>query len=184
MRDAAHSRVAAARRILAREEKLAKSAVITDPTDPSARSKVRELEALERAEAQRLAELEAQDVEAEIRRAEYELKAAEARRDQAQTGPGGMPPEGSAARHGPAHPRRTGRRAGRPAGSAGRAVRRRRPAGDPRHRRAGVRRAASRKASPPWSTTTPIPRPPGAAGSSASPAGTASAAPSCTTPPS
>ena len=42
------------------------------------------MEALERAEALRLAELEAQDLEAEVRRAEYELKAAEARREQAR----------------------------------------------------------------------------------------------------
>ena len=150
--------------------------IITESDRSISEEKIRELEALERAEAQRLAELEAQDVEVEIRRAEYELKAAEARRDQARAGPGGMPPEGPAARHRPPHPRRPGRRAGGPTGPAGRAVRRRRPAGDPRHGRAGVRRAASRKASPPWSATRPIPPPPGAAGSSAWPAGTVSAA--------
>ena len=84
MRDAMHSRVAAARRVLAREEKLAKSAVITESDRSINEEKIRELEALERAEAERLAELEAQDVEVEIRRAEYELKAAEARREQAR----------------------------------------------------------------------------------------------------
>ena len=78
------SRVAAARRVLAREEKLAKSVVITESDRSISEEKIRELEALERAEAQRLAELEAQDVEVEIRRAEYELKAAEARREQAR----------------------------------------------------------------------------------------------------
>ena len=84
MRDAMDSRVAAARRVLAREEKLAKSAIITESDRSISEEKIRELEALERAEAERLAELEAQDVEVEVRRAEYELKAAEARREQAR----------------------------------------------------------------------------------------------------
>jgi HlyD family secretion protein len=84
MRDAMSSRVAAARRVQAHEEKLAKSAVITESDRFISDEKIREMEALERVEAQRLAELEAQDVEAEIRRAEYELKTAEARRDQAR----------------------------------------------------------------------------------------------------
>lgn len=84
MRDAMHSRVAAAQRVLNREQRLAKSAVITESERSVSEEKARELEALEQAESHRLAELEAQDVEAEIRRAEYELKAAEARRDQAR----------------------------------------------------------------------------------------------------
>ena len=84
MKDATDSRVAAARRVLAREERLAKSVVITDSDRSISEEKIRETEALERADAERLAELEAQDVEVEIRRAEYEVKAAEARREQAQ----------------------------------------------------------------------------------------------------
>jgi multidrug resistance efflux pump len=84
MRDAMTSRVAAARQVLAREEKLAKSSIITD-SDHSIRAEtIRELEALERVEVHRLEEVEAQDVAVEIRRAEYELKAAEVRRKQAQ----------------------------------------------------------------------------------------------------
>ena len=84
MRDAADSRVAAARRLLTREERLAKSAVITDSDKSISEEKIQEMEALARAETERLAELEAQDVEIEIRRAEYELKAAEDRREQAR----------------------------------------------------------------------------------------------------
>jgi HlyD family secretion protein len=84
IRDAADSRVAAARRVLAREERLAKSAVITDSDKSISEEKIRELEALARADAERLKELEAQDVELEIRRAEYELNAAENRREQAR----------------------------------------------------------------------------------------------------
>ncbi len=83
-RDAMASRVAAARLALDREEKLAKSVVIPEADKSISEEKVREMEAMERAEAERLAELEAQDVEFEIRHAEYELKAAEARRDQAK----------------------------------------------------------------------------------------------------
>jgi HlyD family secretion protein len=84
MREAMDSRVAAARGVLAREEKLAKSSIITESDRSISEEKIREMEALERAEAERLAELEAQDVEVEVRRAEYELKAAEARREQAR----------------------------------------------------------------------------------------------------
>ena len=69
MRDAMSSRVAAARRVRAHEEKLAKSAVITESDRFISDDKIREMEALERVEVQRLAELEAQDVEVEIRRA-------------------------------------------------------------------------------------------------------------------
>jgi hypothetical protein len=84
MRDAMHSRVEAARRVLAREQRLAKSAIITDSDRSISEEKIREAEALGRAEDRRLAELEAQDVEVEIDRAEFELKAAEARREQAR----------------------------------------------------------------------------------------------------
>ena len=82
--DAMTSRVAAARLVRAREEKLAQSVVVTQ-SDPSINNeKIRELEALERAETKRLAEIESQDVAVEIRRAEYALKAAESRREQAR----------------------------------------------------------------------------------------------------
>jgi HlyD family secretion protein len=83
-RDAMSSRIAAARRVRAHEETLAKTAVITESDRFVSDDKIREMEALERAEEERLAELEALDPEAEIRRTEYSLKAAEARRDQAQ----------------------------------------------------------------------------------------------------
>jgi HlyD family secretion protein len=86
MRDAMASRVAAARRVLDREERLGKSVIITESDKSISEDKIRELEALERAEAERLAELEAQDVEVEIHRAEYELKAAEDRYEQARLG--------------------------------------------------------------------------------------------------
>jgi multidrug resistance efflux pump len=84
MRDAMDSRVAAARGVLAREEKLAKSSIITESDRSISEDKIREMEALKRAESERLAELEVQDVEVEIRRAAYELMAAEARREQAR----------------------------------------------------------------------------------------------------
>ena len=84
MRDAMHSRVQSARRVLEREQRLAKSAIITDSDRSINQEKIREVEAMERAEDRRQEELEAQDVEAGIHRAEYELKAAEARRDQAR----------------------------------------------------------------------------------------------------
>ena len=84
MCDAMHSRVEAARRVLEREQRLAKSALITDSDRSINQEKIRELEAMERAELLRLTELKSQDVEVEIRRAESELKAAEARREQAR----------------------------------------------------------------------------------------------------
>lgn len=82
--DAAHSRVESARHAQQREERLAKSAIITDADRSIRLEKVHEVEAMERAEAKRLAELEAQDPAATIDRANLELKAAEARRDQAR----------------------------------------------------------------------------------------------------
>jgi multidrug resistance efflux pump len=84
MRDSMHSRVSYARRALAHEQKLAKSVVVAETDRSISEEKVRELEALEEAETHRLAELEDQDVEAGIRRAEWELKGAEARREQAK----------------------------------------------------------------------------------------------------
>ena len=84
MRDAMHSRVETARRVLDREQRLAKSAIIIDSDRTINQEKIRELEAMERAEILLLTELKSQDVEVEIRRAESELKAAEARREQAR----------------------------------------------------------------------------------------------------
>jgi HlyD family secretion protein len=84
MQEVMSSRLAAARRVLEHEKKLAQSAVITTAEMTSSEEKIRELEALERVEAHRLAELKAEDVEAGIRRAESELAVAEARREQAR----------------------------------------------------------------------------------------------------
>jgi multidrug resistance efflux pump len=80
------SRLDAARRVLAQEKKLTQSAVIAPRELAASEEKVRELEALERIEAQRLADLNGQDVAVDLRRTEFELAAAEARRDQAQRG--------------------------------------------------------------------------------------------------
>jgi multidrug resistance efflux pump len=84
MHDAIQSRVEAARRVLDREQKLAKSALITESDRSISEEKIREVVALERAEALRLDEIQARDVEVEIRRAEADLKAAEARSEQAK----------------------------------------------------------------------------------------------------
>jgi multidrug resistance efflux pump len=84
MCQAAASRVVAARNVLARQNELAKSVVIPDSDKAITVEKVREMEALERAEEERLTELKAHDVAAESQRAEAELTAARARRDEAQ----------------------------------------------------------------------------------------------------
>lgn len=84
MRDAMHSRVEAARRTLEREDRLAKSSIITQADRSISQEKIREVEAMERAESRRLEELEAQDVDAAIDRARQEGTIAEARRDQAR----------------------------------------------------------------------------------------------------
>jgi multidrug resistance efflux pump len=88
LQEAMRSRLAAARLVLAQKQKLAQTsaqpALVAALEVTTSEVQVRELEALGRVEAQRLAELRAQDVEAELRRAEYDLKAAEARRDQAR----------------------------------------------------------------------------------------------------
>jgi HlyD family secretion protein len=78
------SRLAGARSALAREKELTKGVVVAESEKNVTIEKVREMEALEQAEEQRLAELEAQDVEAETHRTERELEAAEARRDEAR----------------------------------------------------------------------------------------------------
>jgi multidrug resistance efflux pump len=78
-------RLAAARELLARRQKLALGPNPVAAVDVSASEmQVRELEELDRLEAERLAELQSQDVEADSRRAEYEVTIAEARRDQAK----------------------------------------------------------------------------------------------------
>jgi multidrug resistance efflux pump len=79
MRDAMHSRVESARRVMEREDRLRKSAVITDSDRSISQERLREVQALERAEEHRLGELEAQDLNAQIHRAEIELQAAQAR---------------------------------------------------------------------------------------------------------
>jgi HlyD family secretion protein len=81
---AMRSRLDAARRVLAQEKKLTQSAVIAPMEMSASEEKVRELEALGRIEDQRLAELNGQDLTVDLQRAEYELQAAEARRDQAK----------------------------------------------------------------------------------------------------
>jgi HlyD family secretion protein len=84
VQEAMRNRVAAARQVLAQKQKVTQPAVIAAMEVATSELQVRELEALERVEAQRLAELRAQDVEADIQRAEKELAVAEARRDQAR----------------------------------------------------------------------------------------------------
>jgi multidrug resistance efflux pump len=82
---ALRSRLTTARQLLARRKKLALQPNAVAEVDVTAgEMQVRELEELERAETERLAELQAQDVAADIRRAEYELVVAEARREQAR----------------------------------------------------------------------------------------------------
>jgi multidrug resistance efflux pump len=79
------NRLAAARELLARRQKLALGPNAVAAVDVSASEmQVRELEELDRLEADRLAELQVQDTLAESRRAEYEVAIAEARRDQAR----------------------------------------------------------------------------------------------------
>lgn len=81
---AARSRVAAARQVLSQRQRTSQPAVAAALDLATSELQVSEAEALERAEVVRLAEMEAQDADAEIRRAEYEVAAAEARRDQAR----------------------------------------------------------------------------------------------------
>jgi multidrug resistance efflux pump len=79
------NRLAAARELLARRQKLALGPNPVAAVDVSASEmQVRELEERDRLEADRLAELQVEDVEADRRRAEHEVTLAEARRDQAR----------------------------------------------------------------------------------------------------
>lgn len=82
VQEAMAARLAAARQVLAERQKLTQPAAVTAVEVSASELEVRELEALERAEAQRLAELKARDTDSDIQRAEYEVAAAEARRDQ------------------------------------------------------------------------------------------------------
>ena len=82
--EAMRRRLAAARLALGRKQKLAQSKLIDAVEVSAAEEQVHELEALGRAEAQRLADLEHQDVQADVQRAEKELAAAKARRQQAR----------------------------------------------------------------------------------------------------
>ncbi|MDR3636762.1 MAG: biotin/lipoyl-binding protein [Isosphaeraceae bacterium] len=84
VQEAMAARLAAARQLLAQRQKSGQPAAVAAVEVSAAELEVRELEALERAEAQRLAELKARDGDAEIRRAESEVAVAEARRDQAR----------------------------------------------------------------------------------------------------
>lgn len=76
MIEAAKSRVTAAQQVQAQRQRT--------PQQTASEPAVREAQALERAEELRLAVLKADDPDAAIRRAELELAAAEARRDQAR----------------------------------------------------------------------------------------------------
>jgi multidrug resistance efflux pump len=85
--EAMRARLAAARQVLADRKQTLKQVeppVITAIEVSAGEVQVRELEALERVEAERSAGLEGQDVELETERAEIELKAAEARLEQAR----------------------------------------------------------------------------------------------------
>jgi multidrug resistance efflux pump len=82
--EAARRRLAAARLVLTRKQKMARSKFIDESESAVAEEQVNELEALERAEVQRLDDLKSQDLGADRERAEAELKAAVARRDQAR----------------------------------------------------------------------------------------------------
>ena len=136
------SRLAAAPHLLCPPSRSWRSrSVVSRPTRRQ-REQIRELEALERVETQRLAELEAEDAAGEARRAEYELTSGRGHARPGATGRGRMPPE---ERPGPAPSCASssspgdvlGGGPGQPAvlfAADG-------PAGYPRHGRAGVRRS-------------------------------------------
>ena len=84
VQEAMAARLAAARRILDERQKSGQPPAVAAVEVAASELEIRELEALERAEAQRLAEFKARDTDSEIRRAELELAAAQARRDQAK----------------------------------------------------------------------------------------------------
>jgi multidrug resistance efflux pump len=85
LQQAAQRRLAAARDLLARRQKLALQPNPVAAADVTASEmQVRELEELERLETQRLDEIKGHDPAAEVRRGELELALADARRDQAR----------------------------------------------------------------------------------------------------
>jgi multidrug resistance efflux pump len=84
IRQATSARLAAARQLHARRSQIVQPSLVNAVELATSELQVRELEALERADAQRLAEVKSHDVDVEIRRAEYECTVAEARRDQAR----------------------------------------------------------------------------------------------------
>lgn len=84
MRAVMRSRLDSARRVFNREKSLVQSKTLAPMEVSTSEEKVHELEALERIEELRLAELDGQDPAIEIQRAEAALRAAEARRDQAK----------------------------------------------------------------------------------------------------
>lgn len=84
--DAARSRLDATREVLSQKQKLSQPTILTALQISASEVQVREFEALERVEATRLAAYEAEDSDTEIRRAEYNLAVAQARRDQARLG--------------------------------------------------------------------------------------------------
>jgi multidrug resistance efflux pump len=79
-------KVSAARRLLERQQKLVEPKLTSPQEVAAAQDQVKELEALERAEKQRLADLKAQDPELDVRRAEKEVAVLQAKLDQARLG--------------------------------------------------------------------------------------------------
>ncbi len=77
-------KLAAARRMAARKQKLADQRLIDADEPIISEDHVRELEALERAEKKRLADLKREDPQEDVRRAEKEVAIAKARVDQAR----------------------------------------------------------------------------------------------------
>lgn len=82
--DAAGARLAAARQVLAQRQKSGQPPMIHVVEVAASEVHVRELEALDRSEALRLAEMKAREVDPEIRQAEYDKAVAEARHEQAR----------------------------------------------------------------------------------------------------
>jgi multidrug resistance efflux pump len=82
--DAMKERVSAAKRQLARQEKLVNREAVDEKDLDISKDHVRELEAMLRGEEKRLEDLKKQDITDDIRRAEKEVEAMKARRDQAQ----------------------------------------------------------------------------------------------------
>jgi len=82
--DAMRDRLSAARRQVERQQKMVKDQVVDRKDLDISEDHVHELEAMLRAEEKRLKDLKRQDVNDDVRRAEKEVEAMKARRDQAQ----------------------------------------------------------------------------------------------------